>query len=118
MEMIAPLTLPLSACPFTSAIKRSRSGTLPTGRLLNTLEGHAGGVYAVAMRDDGTRAVSGSDDNTLKAWDLITDKVVATTAADYPIVCCASSPRAETLVAGDTSCRLHFLWLEGIGLGT
>ena len=50
---------------------------------------------------DGTRAVSASDDKTLKVWDLATGGVVATFAADYPLQCCASSPRAETLVAGD-----------------
>jgi WD40 repeat protein len=70
------------------------------------------------MSPDGTRAVSGSCDKTLKVWDLITGGVVATFAADYPLRCCASSPRAKTLVAGDTSGRVHFLRLEGIDLET
>jgi len=34
------------------------------------LEGHTGGVYAVALTADGKRAVSGSDDKTLRVWDL------------------------------------------------
>ena len=46
--------------------------TAPGGELIRTLEGHAGGVNAVAMSGDGTRAVSGSDDETLKVWDLTT----------------------------------------------
>jgi WD40 repeat protein len=82
---------------------------LTTGKLIRTLEGHADSVNAVAMSSDGTRVVSGSYDNTLKVWDLTTGEVVATFAADYPVVCCATSPRAETLVAGDTLGRLHFL---------
>src|SRR5262249_14955328 len=91
---------------------------LTTGRTLRTLEGHAGLVNAVAMSDDGTRAVSGSYDKTLKVWDLTTGEVIATFAADYPLLCCASSPRAERLVAGDSSGRVHLLRLEGIGPGT
>jgi WD40 repeat protein len=70
------------------------------------------------MSGDGTRALSGSYEKTLKLWDLATGRVVATFAADYPVLCCACSPRAETLVAGDTSGRVHLLRLEGPGLGT
>jgi WD40 repeat protein len=70
------------------------------------------------MSEDGKRAVSASDDYTLKVWDLATGEVVATFAADYPLLCCASSHRAEALVAGDTSGRVHILRLEGPGLGT
>jgi WD40 repeat protein len=87
---------------------------LATGRLLRTLEGHASRVRAVAMSGDGTRALSGSDDKTLKVWDLATGGVVATFAADYPLLCYASSPRAETLVAGDSSGRVHLLRLENL----
>ena len=46
--------------------------TAPGGELIRTLEGHADAVKAVAMSGDGTRAVSGSDDKTLKVWDLTT----------------------------------------------
>ena len=38
--------------------------------LLRTLEGHAGWVNAVAVTPDGLRAVSASDDGSLKMWDL------------------------------------------------
>ncbi len=38
--------------------------------MILTLEGHIGSVRAVAVLPDGKRAVSGSDDNTLKVWDL------------------------------------------------
>jgi WD40 repeat protein len=91
---------------------------LTTGTLIRTLEGHADGNWAVAMSPDGTRAVPGSGDKTLKVWDLTTDDVIATFAADYPLHCCGSSPRAETLMVGDTSGRVHFLRLEGMGSGT
>jgi len=44
--------------------------TAPGGPLLWTLEGHRGPVRTVAMTPDGRRAISGSEDRTLKVWDL------------------------------------------------
>src|SRR5262245_10593233 len=38
--------------------------------LLRTLTGHSGWVTGVAVTPDGQRAVSASDDNTLKVWEL------------------------------------------------
>ena len=43
---------------------------LESGRELRTLEGHSASVYGVAVTPDGRRAVSASEDNTLKVWDL------------------------------------------------
>ena len=37
---------------------------------LRTLTGHTGGVDGVAVTADGKRAVSASEDKTLKVWDL------------------------------------------------
>jgi WD40 repeat protein len=44
--------------------------TPPTGPLLRTLSGHAGWIRTVAITADSRRAVSGSDDGTIKVWDL------------------------------------------------
>ncbi len=43
---------------------------LESGRLVRSLEGHTGGVPAVALTPDGQQVVSGSEDRTLKVWDL------------------------------------------------
>lgn len=40
--------------------------------------GHSGRVHGVALTPDGTRAVSASDDHTLKVWDLETGLVLRT----------------------------------------
>ncbi len=37
---------------------------------MRRLEGHEGGVRAVALAADATRALSGGDDGTLRLWDL------------------------------------------------
>ena len=41
------------------------------------LKGHTGAVCGVAVTPDGTRAVSASDDKTLRVWDLATGKSLA-----------------------------------------
>ncbi|MDI9640206.1 NB-ARC domain-containing protein, partial [Geitlerinema splendidum] len=46
--------------------------TPPGGSLLRTFSGHSRWVKAVAITPDGTQAVSGSIDGTLKLWDLRT----------------------------------------------
>jgi WD40 repeat protein len=43
---------------------------LDSGAELRTLQGHGGWVSAVAVTPDGRRAVSASEDQTLKVWDL------------------------------------------------
>ena len=42
------------------------------------LKGHSGRVYGVAITADGRRAVSGSDDETVRVWDLEACKLIAT----------------------------------------
>lgn len=44
--------------------------TPPGGPLIFTLAGHAARVRGFALSQDGTRAVSASDDHTLKIWNL------------------------------------------------
>src|SRR5919202_619678 len=56
----------------------SASLTPPGGRLLRTLSGHSDLVNAVAVTGDGTRAISGSSDNTLKVWNLETGEQLLT----------------------------------------
>src|SRR5262249_11695876 len=41
-----------------------------TGETIRTLKGHANAVTSIAVMPDGRRVVSGSDDTTVKVWDL------------------------------------------------
>ncbi len=50
----------------------------------------------------------------LKLWDLASGECLATFTADAPIPACALAPDDRTLVAGDSTGRVHFLRLEGI----
>jgi WD40 repeat protein len=43
-----------------------------------TLQGHTTSVTACAWSPDGTRIVSGSDDNSLKVWDAATGECLST----------------------------------------
>ena len=41
------------------------------------LRGHSGAVHSVAFSPDGTRVVSGSEDETAKIWDAATGALVS-----------------------------------------
>ena len=85
---------------------------LESGRELRTLEGHSDWVTGVAVTPDGKRAVSASEDNTLKVWDLETGEVLATFTCDGAAHCCAFSEALKLIVAGDAGGHVHFLRLE------
>lgn len=52
---------------------------------IRTLEGHTGSVNAVSLTPDGRRAVSGSDDKTLRVWDVDTGQCLVIMALSGPI---------------------------------
>ncbi len=80
--------------------------------MIRTLQGHAGGVNAVALSSDGRRALSGSHDNTLKLWDTGTREILAEFSGEGPITAVDLSKDGRKMVAGDAFGRVHFLTLE------
>ena len=58
-----------SAGPGTAWLCPQTASLTPPGPLLQTFAGHTGGVTALAVLPDG-RALSGSEDGTLRLWDL------------------------------------------------
>jgi WD40 repeat protein len=86
---------------------------LEKGQELRTLRGHSSWVRAVAVTPDGLKVVSASSGNTLKVWDLEKGEVIATFTGDGSMFCCAIASDGVTVIAGESSSRIHFLRLEG-----
>jgi WD40 repeat protein len=79
---------------------------------IDTLSSYNDFLTSVAITRDGRYLISTSKDTTLKVWNLSTRKEMARFTADNDLRCCAVSPNGQTIVAGETSGRLHFLRLE------
>ncbi|MBD2492862.1 WD40 repeat domain-containing protein [Nostoc sp. FACHB-280] len=109
--VVTPNSKKLISGSFDKTIK---VWNLENGEELFTLCGHTGRVQAVAVTPDGKHVISASDDNTLKVWNLELRKVLTTYIGDSSINCCAVAPDGVTIVAGDSSGRVHFLRLEGM----
>jgi WD40 repeat protein len=100
-------------------ISGSRDGTLriwdlEVGGPPRVLEGHTGGVRAVAVTPDGRRAASGAGDRTLRVWDVDSGQILASFSTDAEVVSCGIATDGLTLVGGDAAGRVHLLRLEGV----
>ncbi len=80
--------------------------------LLRTLVGHSGWVQSVAVSTDNRWVVSGSEDNTIKVWNLATGQNVATFSTKGEVLMCACRATGE-IVAGDEIGEVYILRLEG-----
>jgi WD40 repeat protein len=79
----------------------TRSLTPPGGPLIKTLVGHTGSVRSVAVTPDGSWAVSGSRDRTLKVWDLERGSEIHTLAGHTSsVVSVAVTPDCRRAVSG------------------
>ncbi|MBD2168091.1 PQQ-binding-like beta-propeller repeat protein [Calothrix membranacea FACHB-236] len=87
---------------------------LETGKELFTLSGHSHSVNAIAVTLNDKQVISASLDSTLKVWNLETGEVIATFIGEYPMSCCAVAPDGVSIVAGDSSGKVHFLRFEGM----
>jgi len=75
------------------------------------LEGHSAYLSGVAVTPDGKRAVSASEDKTLKVWDLDSGLLIATFHCEAIALCCAFADE-HRIVAGDAGGRVYILSLE------
>jgi WD40 repeat protein len=102
--------------PKNSPWLRSMSPCLisPDSPLIRTLTGHSDWVLRVAVTPDGRRAVSASNDKTLKVWDLESGKCITTFSGEGAFICCMIANDGKTIIAGDNTGRIYFLYCEGI----
>ncbi|BAZ87911.1 trypsin-like peptidase domain-containing protein [Dolichospermum compactum] len=83
-----------------------RNNTPTNFTLAQTLSGHSGDVYSVAISPDGRTLASGSYDNTIKIWNLATGKLIRTlsghsrSVVSRSVESVAISPDGRTLASG------------------
>jgi WD40 repeat protein len=68
----------------------------------------------IALTPAGRKIVSGSDDQTIKVWDVQDDKELASFVADGWITSVVVSQDGGTIIAGEYSDQVHFLKLENL----
>jgi WD40 repeat protein len=73
----------------------------PNESLIRTFKGHSDSVWSVAVTPDGKQVISGSQDGTLKIWNLNTGKLVRTiTAHDGSINAISTTPDGLQVISG------------------
>ncbi|MBD2678357.1 MULTISPECIES: AAA family ATPase [Nostoc] len=77
---------------------------------VNTLEGHSSSVLSVAFSPDGKTLASGSNDKTIKLWDVSTGKAIKTlTGHSSRVYSVVFSPDGKTLASGSNDNTIK-LW--------
>jgi mono/diheme cytochrome c family protein len=72
-------------------------------------EGHTNTVNAVAFSSDGKRAVSGSDDRTIRIWDIPSGRLLATLESNSEVYAVAFSPDGKQVLSAGRDRALR-LW--------
>ncbi|MCF4968573.1 trypsin-like peptidase domain-containing protein [Nostoc sp. CMAA1605] len=79
--------------------------------LAKTLKGHSDLVWSVAISPDGRTLASGSDDKTIKIWNIATGQEIRTlNGHSYAVISVAISPDGRTLASGGAGDKTIKIW--------
>ncbi len=79
-------------------------------KLLKTLRGHSDVVRRVQFSPNGKWIVSGSDDKTIRIWEVATGKEIRVIRGnEYAVKCIACSPNGQYVASGDINDAVH-IW--------
>jgi WD40 repeat protein len=87
----------------------------PGGPLVRTLDGHSGAVTGVALTANGRRAVSCSEDGTVRIWDLDVGREIRKMDGPGPITQLALCADGRVAISASEDNTLAVWDLEGIG---
>lgn len=74
--------------------------------------GHVAAFRCVALDRHGSLGAAGSDDGTVRLWDLTDGSLLGAFTGESAITACALSADGRLLVAGEASGRVHLLRIE------
>lgn len=96
-----------------NVVPKPNNSPLPKWQCLQTLRGHAGAVLSVAISPDGQTIASGSSDNNIKIWQLLTGSLLLTmTGHADAVLSVAFSPDGLYLASGSKDKTVKIWHLE------
>lgn len=102
MPMFKAVSQPLT--PISTLTAQAPANTWQNVRPIRTIEAHSGSVGAIAISANGQLIASGSDDGTIKVWNLKTGQLIrALTGHTDTIWALAISPNGQTLASSSAT---------------
>jgi len=95
----------------SSSRKKRKTEVAP----IHTLNGHTDQVFSVAFNDDGTKVVSGSEDKTIKVWNVATGEMEQTLNGHTATVCSVAFNDDGTKVVSGSEDNTIKVWNVATG---
>jgi serine/threonine protein kinase len=108
--VLAVAVVAVVVVPFLRPSQGSPPSDLPRPGEVLRLEGHTHSVWSVAFSRDGRYALTGSQDGTVRRWDLATGKEVTRLGPMTYVACAALTPDGRHCLATDPWGQVVRLW--------